>query len=271
MKKIVALVIVFAFIYGCTKSPITGRKQMFLYPESQMIALSLVEYGNFLNQATVVNNASTDAQQVKRVGNAIAAQVETYYKSKGWEADLEGYEWEFNLVDDPAVNAWAMPGGKVVVYTGLLPIAKNDDGLAVVMGHEIVHALHRHGNERMSQMMMAQLGGVALEVATANKPSQTRQIYGMAYGLGVQVGALLPFGRTQETESDQFGLRYSAMAGYNPEEAVPFWQRMGEASGGGAPPEFLSTHPSHDTRIQNMQEKFIPGAMVYYRPNNRPK
>jgi predicted Zn-dependent protease len=144
---------------------------------------------------------------------------------------LKGYEWEFNLVDNKDINAWAMPGGKVVVYTGILPITQNEEGLAVVLGHEIAHAIAQHGNERMSQQLVQQLGGMALQVALANKPQQTQDIFLTSYGIGSTVGAILPFSRKEELEADKFGLFFSAMAGYNPQEAVPFWQRMASSGG----------------------------------------
>jgi predicted Zn-dependent protease len=202
---------------------------------------------------------------VKRIGGRIQGAVERYFKGKGIESSLSGYQWEFNLVEDKQVNAWCMPGGKVVVYTGILPVTKTEEGLAVVMGHEIAHAVAEHGNERMSQGMLAQLGGVALDVAMKDKPQQTRELWQSAFGLGAQVGVLLPFSRTQESEADELGLTFMAMAGYNPQEAVTFWQRMSANSGGKAPPELLSTHPSDETRIRQIQEH-MPEAMKYYTP-----
>jgi predicted Zn-dependent protease len=165
-------------------------------------------------------------------------------------------------VEENTVNAWCMPGGKVVVYTGLLPVALNDDGLAVVMGHEIAHAIANHGNERMSQGLAAQAGGVALSVALSNKSPETQNLFLKAYGVGANVGAMLPFSRLHESEADEMGLILMAMAGYNPDEAIKFWERMDKATQGQAPPEFLSTHPAHSTRIQNLK-KAIPKARAY--------
>jgi predicted Zn-dependent protease len=198
---------------------------------------------------------------VKEVGANIQHAAEAYYKAKGLSKQLNGYNWEFNLVEDPTVNAWAMPGGKTVVYTGLLPIAKNTDGLAVVMGHEVAHALAQHGNERMSQGLLVQLGGVALTVALAEKPAETQNMFLAAYGLGSQVGLMLPFSRKHESEADEIGLYLMAMAGYNPEEAAPFWDRM-NAGGGERPPEFLSTHPSPERRAERLKE-LVPAAKEY--------
>jgi predicted Zn-dependent protease len=199
---------------------------------------------------------------VNRVGARISNAITKYYNSQGQQSVIEGYNWEFNTVDDPAVNAWCMPGGKVVVYTGLLPVAQNETALAIVVGHEIAHAVAKHGSERMSQAMMQQLGGMALQVALSQKPQETQMLFMQAYGIGSTVGAVLPWSRQQETEADQYGLIFAAMAGYNPQEAIPFWERMSNA-GGASPPEFLSTHPSDETRIRKLKQ-FMPEAMKYY-------
>jgi predicted Zn-dependent protease len=177
---------------------------------------------------------------------------------------LKGYKWEFNLVEDPNVNAWCMPGGKVVVYTGILPVAKNEAGLATVMGHEIAHAFARHGAERMTQGLLVELGGMALEKALATRPEETRDLFMRSYGAGTQYGILLPYSRKQESEADHLGLIFMAMAGYNPNDALDFWQRMAASSSGQAPPEFMSTHPADATRIRNIK-KLIPEAMKYYK------
>ena len=199
---------------------------------------------------------------VKRVGERIARAVEAYMASAGLSKNLDGYKWEFNLVEDANVNAWCMSGGKVVVYTGLLPITQTEAGLATVMGHEIAHAVARHGSERMSDQMLLQMGGTALSAALSQKPEQTRSIALAAYGAGSQVGVILPFSRQNEYEADYMGLIFMAMAGYNPQSAVAFWERM-EAAGGGAPPEFLSTHPADNTRINKIKAA-LPEAMQYY-------
>ena len=179
---------------------------------------------------------------------------------------MEGYSWEFNTVESKEANAWCMPGGKVVVYTGLLPITQNEAALAIVIGHEIAHSIARHGNERMSQAMVQQMGGMALEIALAQKPEETQNLFMTSYGIGSQVGAMLPWSRQQETEADQYGLIFSAMAGYDPQEAIPFWQRMSDQSGGN-PPEFLSTHPSDETRLRKLKQ-FMPEALKYYKGSN---
>jgi predicted Zn-dependent protease len=201
---------------------------------------------------------------VQHDGLRIQKAVEEYMAMNDLAYKVEGYEWEFNLVEDTLVNAWAMPGGKVVVYTGILPICKDEDGLAVVMGHEIAHAIAGHGNERMSQGLMVQMGGIAINEALKNKPDETRNLFLTAYGLGATIGVMLPYSRLHESEADHLGLIFMALAGYNPVQAVDFWDRMAK-TGGGAPPEFLSTHPSHETRIQDLQER-IPEAMQYFKP-----
>ena len=228
-----------------------------------MNSMSFKSYGEFLAQ----NKVSTDteqAQMVKRAGERIQKAVEDYSARNGLDDQLKGYEWEFNLVDDPNVNAWCMPGGKVVVYTGILPIAQNEAGLAVVMGHEIAHAFAKHGAERMSHGLIVQMGGVALSTALKDRPEQTKNIFMQSYGVGTKYGVLLPYRRAHENEADHLGLVFMAMAGYNPEEAPVFWERMAAQSKGSAPPEFLSTHPANATRTQNLKD-LLPEAMTYYR------
>lgn len=261
---LVAAVLVFS---GCAKNQVTGRSQLRLLPESELQNMASQQYRQFLTQNKVVAaNVNKDAEMVRRVGVRIAYAISRFYEQQGKPEILNGFQWEFHLVDDKQVNAWCMPGGKVVVYTGLLPVSKNEAGLAVVMGHEIAHAIALHGNERMSQGMLQQFGGVALQVAMADKPAETQNLFLNAYGIGTTVGAILPFSRKQELEADQFGLRFSAMAGYNPEEAIPFWQRMAQAAGSGQkPPELFSTHPSDETRIAKMKQ-YVADAMQYYKP-----
>jgi predicted Zn-dependent protease len=257
-----AILLLLLSVPACVKAPITGRRQLAIIPESQLLATSFSQYEAFLKEHKPVTSGP-EVEMVRRVGGRIQKAVEDYLKRKGEKDRLDGYKWEFNLVDSKEVNAWCMPGGKVVVYTGLLPISKDDTGLAVVLGHEIAHAVAEHGRERMSQGLLAQMGGVALDVAMSSKPSQTRALWGQAYGLGAQFGALLPFSRLQESEADHLGLMFMALAAYNPSEAVPFWERMAAAKSGGAPPEFLSTHPSDQTRIAKIKE-LLPEAMKKY-------
>jgi predicted Zn-dependent protease len=262
MKNTLILLFSAIIIAGCAMNLVTGRNQLSLIQESELQLMATSEYNSFLTENKPLSNSNANAAMVDRVGARIASAITKYYTSQGKSEVLEGYKWEFNTISSDEVNAWCMPGGKVVVYTGLLPVTQNETALAIVMGHEIAHAVANHGNERMSRAMVQQLGGAALEVALAQKPQQTKDLFMMSYGIGSQVGAMLPWSRQQETEADQFGLIFAAMAGYNPQEAIPFWQRM-SAAGGGKPPEFLSTHPSDDRRIRNLQ-KFMPEALKYY-------
>jgi len=200
---------------------------------------------------------------VKQTGAKIQNAVERYMADNNLSSRLNGYKWEFNLVEDEQVNAWCMPGGKVVVYSGILPVTADEAGLAVVMGHEIAHAIAEHGNERMSQQLLQQIGAVGLMVAMKDEPAQTQALWLTVYGVGTTVGVILPYSRTQESEADHLGLIFMSMAGYDPHIATAFWQRMAK-SGGATPPEFLSTHPSYDTRINNINS-WIPEAMKYYK------
>jgi predicted Zn-dependent protease len=262
MRYGILFVILFS-LSACSTVPITGRSQLNLIPGSSMMSMSLQEYDQFLKEHKI----STDVGQtatVKRVGVNIQHAVERYFATSGLSQHLSGYQWEFNLVEDKQVNAWCMPGGKVVVYTGILPVANGDAGLAVVMGHEIAHAIAEHGNERMSQGLLAQMGGVALSTALSTQTAATQQLWMTVYGVGAQYGAIMPYSRLQESEADHLGLVFMAMAGYDPSEAVTFWERMSAQKGGKAPPEFLSTHPSDATRIDNIR-RLIPDAMKYYK------
>jgi predicted Zn-dependent protease len=253
-------------LVSCSKNPITGRSQFKLVPESEIQSMASQQYQQFLSTNKVISvSGNRDAEMVRRVGERITRAVESYYAEKGLSDALKGYKWEYNLVEDKAVNAWCMPGGKIVVYTGLLPITQNEAALAIVMGHEVSHAIFQHGNERMSQGLAQQLGGAALSVALANKPAETQNLFLSAYGLGSQVGVLLPFSRQHELEADHYGLIWAAMAGYNPREAIPLWQRMEQAANGQTPPEFLSTHPSEGHRIEQL-EKYMDEALKYYKP-----
>jgi predicted Zn-dependent protease len=263
LLKIFAPIILLAFtVYYCSTVPITGRSQLNLISSNEMNTMSFQQYDDFLKENKLSGNIDQTAM-VKRVGVNIQKAVEQYFAQKNLSKELDGYKWEFNLVESPDVNAWCMPGGKVVVYTGILPITKDETGLAVVMGHEIAHAVAQHGNERMSQGLLQQLGGVALSVAIKDEPAATQNLFMTAYGVGSTVGVMLPFSRTQESEADHLGLIFMAMAGYNPNYAVDFWTRMA-AQGGAKPPEFLSTHPSDETRIEDLKKE-LPEAMQYYK------
>ena len=259
----ISLVFLFLFVVSCSTVPVTGRKQLSLIPASQMMTTSFQQYDQFIKE----NPPSRDQKQtamIKNVGRKIQKSVEKYFKQKNMSSHLKGYNWEFNLVNSQDVKAWCMTGGKVVFYTGILPICKDEAGVAVVMGHEIAHAIAEHGGERMSQSLLTQLGGVGLALALQNKPAQTQQLWMTAFGIGTQVGVMLPFSRLHESEADHLGLIFMAMAGYNPREAVDFWKRMAANKGGQAPPEFLSTHPADQTRINDLQ-KLMPEALQYYK------
>ena len=265
MKKLFCAFMLGCLFISCTQNKVTGRKQLSLVTEAEMQTMAKQQYQAFLTTNKVVSSStSKDAEMVRRVGNRIANAITTYYNGRGESSILEGYNWEFNLVENKEVNAWCMPGGKVVVYTGILPVTQNEAALAIVLGHEITHAVAEHGRERMSQGLLQQLGGAALQLAISNKPAETQNLFMNAYGVGTTVGALLPFSRTQESEADHYGLIFAAMAGYNPQEAIPFWERMA-AKGGAKQPEFLSSHPSDQTRIQKLKE-LMPEALKYYKP-----
>jgi len=249
---------------ACYKNPVTGRSSLNLVDESTMRTMANQQYASFLS-TNRPQQGTKDVEMVKRVGSRIATAVQQYLASKGQQDLVAGYQWEFNLVNNNEANAWCMPGGKVVVYSGIMPLVQNEAGLAVVMGHEIAHAIARHGNERMSQELAVQAGGEALSVALSSKPAMTQNIFNAVYGVGSQLGTLA-YSRKQESEADHMGLIFMAMAGYNPNEAANFWQRMAGASNAQKPPVFLSTHPSDQNRI-NQIKQWIPEAMKYYKPH----
>lgn len=255
--KIVAFGAVVMFL-SCATNPFTGKKTLALVPNSQIFPTAFAQYDQFLNENKVVTGTA-EANMVKNVGQKIAVAAERWLNANGYQGYLEGYQWEYTLVDDKAVNAWCMPGGKIVVYTGILPIAKTEAGLAAIMGHEVSHALANHGQQRMSAGILQQAGAVAGNVAI--KDQQTLNIFNQAYGVGSNVLGILPFSRSHETEADEIGLYLMAVAGYNPMEAADLWRRMKAQSGGQSPPEFLSTHPSSDTRIRNI-EAMAPKAVA---------
>jgi predicted Zn-dependent protease len=269
MKKFIFSCLVAAsLVSACTQNAVTGRNQLSLISESVLQQQAITEYRNFLSQSRVVSSsASRDAEMVRRVGGRISSAITQYYRSKGLASELEGYNWEFNLVDDPQVNAWCMPGGKVVVYTGLLPVAQTEAGLAIVLGHEITHAVANHGQERISQAMLAQGLQVGGNVFTQGNP-KANSIFNNVFGPAATLGVLLPNSRKQELEADRFGLIFAAMAGYNPREAVPFWQRMAAQSKGNKPPAFLSTHPTDEQRIAGLN-RYMNEALSYYKPMSR--
>jgi predicted Zn-dependent protease len=254
-----------ALFDACSTVPVTGRSQLSLISSSDMLSMSVTQYNDFLKSNKVVAANDPQAIMVKSVGRRIQSAVEQYYRQNN--LSLSNYSWEFNLVQNAEKNAWCMPGGKVVVYTGILPVTSNEAGLSVVLAHEIGHAVAGHGDERMSQGLLAQLGGLALSQALSQKPQETQQLWMTVFGVGVQYGALLPFSRLQESEADHLGLIFMAMAGYNPNEALTFWQRMAQQNAGQAPPEFMSTHPSDESRIAKIREE-LPEALRYYKGPN---
>lgn len=264
MKKIILTAVAFVFLMiACQKNAITGRRSLNIIPESEMMTMSFSEYDKFLTENKPLPDNNANVVLVRKVGVKIQAAVEKYYADKGLSSQLDGFAWAFNVVQSDEVNAWCMPGGKVVVYTGLLPITQDEASLSIVMGHEIAHAIARHGSERMSDAMLIQMGGAALSSAMQTKPQLTQALFQQAFGVTSQLGQL-KFSRNHETEADKMGLVFAAMAGYNPEVAITFWERMA-ASGGQKPPELLSTHPSDDTRINNLKA-FMPEAKKYYNP-----
>ena len=250
------------YVVACAEVPITHRKSLHLVPESQLLTMSLQQYDEVLNKSKL----STDQQKVQMVRNVgfkIAKAAEAFLVEAGQSASIKNYQWDFNLIeDDKTVNAWVMPGGKAAVYTGILPYTQNETGLAVVLGHEVGHALADHGNERMSDALVAQMGGMALSVALSSHPQQTQQLFATVYGVGANVGFLLPYSRLHESEADRIGLTLMARAAYDPREAIPFWQRMSK-QGEKRPPQFLSTHPAPETRIADIK-KYLPEALPYF-------
>ncbi len=267
MKSFLGALIICVVALACSQNPITGRRQLSLVSESELQGMAKQQYAQFLNENKAVNpNSSRDAEMVRRVGSRIATAVTNYYNQQKLGAELSGYQWEYNLINNQDANAWCMPGGKIVVYTGILPVTQNEAALAAVVGHEVAHAIAKHGSERMSQGLVQQLGGVALGVALSNRSQETQALFNNVYGIGSQVGYALPHSRNQELEADKLGLRYMALAGYNPREAVGLWQRMKAASGGNRPPEFLSTHPAEDKRISQLNSIMEETIKNYYRP-----
>ena len=257
------LLAVILFVVSCSTVAVTGRRQLIVIPQSQMMPMSFEQYEQVLQESTLSTDRAA-ARRVKKVGVRIQNAVEEYFREQGMSGELDGYEWEFNLIASEQANAWCMPGGKVAFYTGILPVCGDETGIAVVMGHEVAHAIAEHGSERMSQALIVQLGGVALSEALNTKPEKTRELWLSAFGMGTQLGAMLPFSRLHESEADHLGLIFMAMAGYDPAAAESFWQRMAD-HGGGSPPEFLSTHPANETRIRQIRE-WLPEALTYYKP-----
>lgn len=264
MKKCLTILLIGAMLLtlGCGSVPVTGRKQVLLVSDQEVLTLSLQEYDKFMKSAPLSTDKANTAL-VNKVGRNIANAVETYLKNNGYESEVANFSWEFHLVKSPEANAFCMPGGKIVVYEGILPITRDETGLAVVLGHEVAHAVAKHSNERMSQQVLAEYGNAALGMALDGKSAAVQNIAGTVYGLGAQYGIMLPYSRKQELEADDLGLIFMAMAGYDPRQAEAFWTRMSQAGSGGTP-EFMSTHPSDNTRIQKIRDA-LPTALKYYK------
>lgn len=262
MKRKIILILLTVYMASCSTVPITGRKQLDLVPNSQLLTLSFDSYKQVLKENKLSTNQA-ETNMVKNVGVRIKGAVEKFMQEQKLESQLKDFAWEFNLLESPTVNAFCMPGGKVAFYSGIIPICQDETGIAVVMGHEVAHAIANHGGERMSQGLVQQFGGVAIAVALNEKPKETQQLALAAYGIGSTVLGILPYSRLQESEADKLGLIFMAMAGYDPQQAPIFWERMSASSKGSAPPEFLSTHPSNTTRIKDLKD-FMPKALKYY-------
>jgi predicted Zn-dependent protease len=266
IKKIFAITLFALAVVACQKVPVTGRSQLSILPASQVNQMALQSYNQFLdeNKTNVLPQTNSASVKVKTIGEKIRDAVITHARQENYYDRIKDFQWEFHTVEDKTVNAWCMPGGKVVVYTGILPVTVNDDALAIVMGHEIAHAVAGHGGERMSQTLAVQMGLSLAQIGStmSSKPSVIRDVALQAAGTGSQIG-LLAFSRQHESEADKIGLIYATMAGYNPEEAVPFWQRMAALNTGQKPPEILSTHPSDERRIADLQ-RIIPEVKAKY-------
>ncbi len=258
LKVRLVLVVLLGLVLACSKNPFTGKNSLALVPNSQILPMSFQQYDQFLSENKVITG-TTDAKRVENVGRKIKTAAERWLNAHGYTGYLDGYEWDYKLVDSKEVNAWCMPGGKIVVYTGILPICKDDAGLATVLGHEVAHALANHGQQRMSAGVLQQAGAAGVAIATGGKSAEEQQLWMTAYGAGSQYGAMLPFSRSHESEADMIGLTLMAIAGYNPDTAVTFWERMAAQSSGSSTPEFMSTHPSNQTRIDNIKS-LIPEA-----------
>ncbi len=268
MNKQLLILFAVIFLVSCSTVMLTGRRQFNIVSDSDLNEMSFTSYKELKDSLPLSKDVANTAL-VKRVGTNIAAAVEKFMKENGYAKDLSGYEWEYNLFDVNQANAFAMPGGKIAVFTGILPITQTETGLAVVLGHEVAHVIAKHSAERLSQQVATQYGGAIIGAVAGAKSEAMQQTVGMLYGIGVQAGVLLPFSRKQELEADELGLYFMAMAGYDPREAVSFWQRMSQG-GGAAVPQFLSTHPSDEKRIKQLQD-IIPKALQYYKTNAVPK
>lgn len=250
------------FLSSCGVVPVSGRRQLSLVPENQIIAESSLQYSKFVSQMPHSNDKKA-TDRVLRVCNNIANAADHYLRTHNATKLAQQMKWEVNLIADRRLNAFCMPGGKIVVYTGILPLCKTDAELATVISHEVSHAIARHSSERLSQEILRQIGGQAVGLAFSKESAVVRSVIQQAYGLGSQVAVTLPYSRKHEQEADIIGLTFMALAGYDPAEAVTFWEKMSKASEGQRPPEFLSTHPSEESRIKAIQ-KALPEAQALY-------
>lgn len=265
MKNSFLIIIILIFISGCSTVPITERKRVNVVSDKTILPASFAQYESFISE----NKVSTDVKatnELKSVGINISKAVDRFMRENGMKEEADSYRWEFTLIDDPTVNAWCLPGGKVVFYTGILPICENTDGIAAVMGHEVAHAFAKHGQERMTTAYGQQIGNIAVLLGTSGQSEESQMLWNTIYGVGSQMG-MLAYSRTHETEADKLGMVFMIMAGYNPEEAIQVWVRMSERSNGASPPEFLSTHPSNETRIKNLTD-YLPKAIVLAKKYN---
>ncbi|MCS4432923.1 M48 family metallopeptidase [Aquiflexum gelatinilyticum] len=265
-KKIAFFIAMGIFVYSCAQVPMSGRSQLALVDNAELLPMAFVEYDKVLKEGKVITNTA-DGQMVVKVGKRIASAVEKYMKANGFENELQGFQWEFNLIQEAIVNAWCMPGGKVAFYTGIIPVCQDEAGIAVVMGHEVAHAIANHGRERMSNgMLMNGLLGTA-QAAMGQNPTLTQNLMLQAFGVGGELG-MLSFSRKHELEADQLGLNFMALAGYDPRVAPAFWERMEKAGSGEAPPEFLSTHPGPKKRIDELNKQ-MSVALEYYEQSKK--
>ncbi len=267
IKQYLFLLTVAIAFSACKTVPVTGRKQLNLVPNSMIQAMAFSQYDSVVKISATLSQSDARAQMVTSVGARIQKAVEIYMQQNNMSKEIKNFKWEYNTINENVVNAWCMPGGKVVVYTGLLPVTQNETALAVVMGHEIAHAIARHGNERMSEGLLIGLGGLVLEEALKEKKQETQMLFLGLYIVGSKLALELPNSRMQESEADKLGLIFMSLAGYNPDEAVPFWQRMTKINKGMKLPEFLSTHPSDETRIKKLSEMIPEIKLTYFKSN----
>ncbi len=265
--KHISRMVIILLVSACATVPVTGRKQFSIVPHNTIMEYSESNYHEFLQENTVIT-VGREVHMIREIGRHITEAVSDYFTENGQSSILDGYRWEYNLVDKDERNAWCMPGGRVVVYTGIFDIIRNEGGLAVVMAHEVAHAIANHGNERLSQVLLAQMGGMALSSAVASKPQQTQDLWMQVFGMGTNLGVLLPYSRVHESEADRLGLIFMAKAGYNPGFALEFWQRMAGLQHGSRPEEFLSTHPTDEHRMQQIRD-LLPEVNGYYQNSQK--